>query len=348
MKSRSITYSSAINEALRQEMKRDKNVFIYGIDVADHKRTFGTNNGIVEQFGSERCFSTPLSEDALMGFGIGAALSGLRPINVHMRVDFTLLTLNQLANMASSYHYGSGGKLSVPLVVRTIVGRGWGQAYQHSKTLHSFFGHIPGLKVVVPTTPYDAKGLMIAAIRDNNPVIVIEHRWLYYQTGIVPETPYAIPLGTAHVVRKGKDITIVATSWLNVEAHKAAEILSKRGIEVEIVDPRSIYPLDEKTIVASVQKTKHCIVADNDWVYSGFGAELAAVIGNKCFGSLQAPIDRLGFAHVPCPTTRPLENAFYPNAGNLVRLVEHQLKLKPMDLSHEQFYSYEHKFKGPF
>src|SRR3989344_5313827 len=315
---RSITYASAVNEALLQEMKRDRRVFIYGIDVADHLRTFKTNAGIVEKFGSERCFSTPLSEDALMVFGIGSALSGLRPVNVHMRVDFTLLTMNQLANMASSYYYISGGKLSVPLVVRTIVGRGWGQGFQHSKTLHSFFGHIPGLKVVVPTTPYDAKGLMIAAIRDNNPVIVIEHRWLYYQTGIVPEEPYVIPIGTAHVVRKGKDITIVATSWLNAEALKAAEILAKRGIEVEIVDPRSVFPLDEKTIVASVKKTKHCIVADNDWVYSGFGAELAALVSHACFNILKVPVDRLGFAHVPCPTVRVLENAFYPNAGDMV------------------------------
>ncbi len=348
MKSRSITYAAAINEALLQEMERDQRVFIYGIDVADHLRTFKTNAGIVERFGPKRCFSTPLSEDALMGFGVGAALSGLRPINVHMRVDFTLLTMNQLANIASTYHYDSSGTLSVPLVVRTIVGRGWGQGHQHSKTLHSFFGHIPGLKVVVPTTPYDVKGLMIAAIRDNNPVIVIEHRWLYYQTGIVPEKSYEVPLGTAQVLRQGSDITIVATSWLNVEARTAAEILATRGIEVEIVDPRSIFPLDEKTIVASVKKTKHCIVADNDWTFCGFGAELAARISHACFTSLKAPVDRLGFAHVPCPTTRPLENEFYPNAGDMIRLIERQLKLKPMDLTHEQWYSYEHKFKGPF
>ena len=345
---RTLTYAEAVNEALLQEMERDKRVFIYGIDVADHKRTFATNAGIVERFGAERCFSTPLSEDALMGFGIGAALSGLRPINVHMRVDFTLLTINQLANMASSYRYGSGGKFSVPLVVRTIVGRGWGQAYQHSKTLHGLFGHIPGLKVVVPTTPYDAKGLMVSAIRDNNPVIVIEHRWLYYQNGMVPEQPYAIPLGTADVLRQGKDITIIATSWLNVEARKAAEIMAKRGIEVEIVDPRSIFPLDEATLVKSVQKTKHCIVADNDWSFCGFSAEVAARISHACFDILEAPIDRLGFAHAPCPTTRPLEDLYYPNAASMVRAVENQLKLKPADLTREEFYSYENKFKGPF
>ncbi len=348
IKPRSISYASAVNEALLQEMERDKKVFIYGIDVADHKRTFGTNSGILEKFGSDRCFSTPLSEDALMGFGLGAALSGLRPINVHMRIDFTLLTLNQLANMVSSYHYGSGGKLSVPLVVRTIVGRGWGQAYQHSKTLHSYFGHIPGLKVVVPTTPYDAKGLMISAIRDNNPVIIIEHRWLYYQTGIVPSESYEVPIGSANVLRKGKDITVIATSWMNVEAYKAAEILAKRGVEVEIIDPRSIYPLDEKTIIASVKKTKRCIVADNDWSFCGFGAELAATISSACFGILKSPVDRLGFAHVPCPTVRILENAFYPNSGDIIRAVEKQLKLSPTDLTEEQFYSYEHKFKGPF
>jgi pyruvate dehydrogenase E1 component beta subunit len=345
---RSITYAAAVNEALRQEMQKDKRVFIYGIDVADHKRTFGTNEGILEKFGPQRCFSTPLAEDALMGFGVGAAISGMRPINVHMRIDFTLLTMNQLANMAASYHYGSGGTLSVPLVVRTIVGRGWGQAYQHSKTLHSFFGHIPGLKVVMPTTPYDAKGLMIAAIRDNNPVVVIEHRWLYYQTGIVPKEDYMVPIGKANVLRRGKDVTVVATSWMNVEAAKAADILAKRGIHIEIVDPRAVFPLDEATIVASVKKTGRCVVADNDWVHCGFGAEIAARVAEKCFGCLKAPIERVGFAAAPCPTVRALENEFYPNAGKIIRAVERQLKLKPMDLTSEQFYSYENKFKGPF
>jgi len=316
--------------------------------VADHLRTFGTNKGILEKFGTERCFSTPLSEDALAGFGLGAAINGLRPINVHMRIDFLVLAMNQLMNMISSFHYGSGGKMKVPLMIRAIIGRGWGQAYQHSKTLQSVFAHIPGLKEVMPTTPRDVKGLMIASLRENNPVVFIEHRWLYYQTGEVPKEPYVIPLGEANVLRKGKDITIVATSWMNVEAFKAAELLERQGISVEIVDPRTITPLDDKTIMESVKKTKHCLVADNDWEFCGFGAEVAARVSKECFGVLKAPVERIGFAQVPCPTTRPLENEYYSNSGKIIRTVEKMFKLKPMDLSKEQFYTYENKFKGPF
>jgi len=345
---RVITYAEALNEALLEEMGRDSRIFTYGIDVADHLRTFGTNKGVLEKFGAERCFSTPLSEEALAGFGLGAAIAGLRPINVHMRIDFLLLAMNQIANMISSYRYGSGGKIKVPLVIRAIIGRGWGQAYQHSKTLHSIFSHIPGLKVVMPTTPKDAKGLLITALRDENPILFIEHRWLYYQSGDVPQKSFTIPLGKGNILRKGKDITIVATSWMNVEAFKAAEILEGAGVSVEIVDPRTITPLDTDIIVKSVKKTKYCLVADNDWEFCGFGAEVAAQVSKECFGVLKAPVERIGFAPVPCPTTRNLENEFYPNSGKIIRKIEKMLKLKPIDLSHEQFYTYEHKFKGPF
>src|SRR3989344_625503 len=193
-KSRIISYSTAIEEALGQEMERDPSIFLYGLDVADHKRTSGSTFGILEKFGSERMFSTPLSEDALMGIGLGAAIAGMHPVNIHIRSDFLLLAMNQLGNMVSSYHYGSGGKLKVPLVIRSIIGRGWGQGFQHSKSMQSIFAHIPGLKVVMPSTPYDMKGLMISAIRDNNPVICLEHRWLYWQEDYVPEHSYTIPI----------------------------------------------------------------------------------------------------------------------------------------------------------
>lgn len=348
MSKRIITHSEAINEAIIQEMERDSSVFTYGIDVADYKRTFNTNHGVLEKFGPERCFSTPLCEDTLVGFGLGAAIGGLRPINVHMRIDFLLLAMNQIANMLASYSYGTGGDVGAPMVIRVVVGRGWGQAYQHSKTLHSFFAHIPGLKVVMPTRPYDAKGLLISSIRDNNPVIFIEHRWLYYQEGDVPEESYAIPLGVGNVLREGKDITIVSTSWMNVEAKKAAEILEKHGVSVEIIDPRTAVPLDEETIITSVKKTKECIVADNDWSFCGFGAEVAAIVSEKCFGDLKSPVERIGFAPVQCPTTRILENEFYPNAETIIRAVEKKLQLKPIDLSGEELYTYENKFKGPF
>lgn len=347
-KSRIITYREAINEALHQEMASDPRIFVYGLDVADHKRTFGSGNGLLERFGSDRYFSTPLAEDALMGFGLGAALNGMKPVYVHIRIDFLLLAMNQLVNMVAAYRYGTGGAYNVPIVIRAVIGRGWGQGFQHSKTLHAMFAHIPGLKVIMPTTPYDAKGLLIAALRDENPVLILEHRWLYWAEGNVPEESYMVPIGRANVLRKGKHCTIVATSWMNVEAMRAAEVLAKRNIHLEIIDPRSIWPLDDSSIVASVKKTGHCIVADYDWVPYGFGSEVAARVSEKCFGKLKTPVVRLGFAHTPCPTTRVLEDEFYPTAYTIIRAVETMFDLKKADLSHESFYNYENKFKGPF
>lgn len=345
---RSITYVEAIAQAQKQEMEKDPNVFLYGLDVTDHKKIFGSTKGL-EKFPEQRFFATPLSEEAMTGVGLGAALNGLRPIYVHIRVDFVLLAMNQLMNMVASARFGSGGALKVPMVIRAIIGRGWGQAFQHSKSLQSMFAHVPGLKVVMPSSPYDAKGLVAAAIQDDNPVIVLEHRWLYWMKGSVPTQPYTVPLGKARVLRKGKDITIVATSWMNVEAAKAAEILlRKQEIQVEIVDPRTIYPLDEETIIKSVQKTGHCIVADYDWEFCGFSAEVAARVSEKCFGKLKSPVTRIAFPHTHCATTRPLENAFYPNAVDIIRMVEKKLKLKKTDLTNEEFYSWENRFKGPF
>ena len=345
---RNISYCEALNEAMTQEMQADPDVFVYGIDVADHKRVFGSTRGLLEKFGPDRCFSTPLSEDAMTGFGLGAAINGLRPIHVHMRVDFMLLAMNQIANMISSYRYMSAGRLEVPMVIRAVIGRGWGQAFQHSKTMHCCFAHIPGLKVVMPTTPRDAKETLVAAIRDDNPVISIEHRWLYDVEDEVPEEVDHIPLGHGRVLREGRDITVVATSWMNIEALKAAEILAKHGVSVEVVDPVSICPLDAELITDSVTKTGHCIVADNDWVYAGFGAELAAIVSEKCFGRLKSPVVRIGFAQTPCPTVRHLEQEFYPNAIDIIETIEQKLNLEETDLTGEDFYSYENKFKGPF
>lgn len=346
--SRVITYCQAVNEALSQEMERDSSVFIYGIGVPDHKRVFGSTAGLLEKFGPERCFDTPLAEDSMTGFGIGAAINGMRPVHVHMRADFLLLAMNQLANMASAYRYITDGKLKVPLVIRAVIGRGWGQGYQHSKSMYSVYAHIPGVKVVLPATPRDAKGLLIAAIRDDNPVIFMEHRWLYDVAGEVPEEPYTIPLGQAHVLREGKDLTVVATSWMNTEALKAAEVMQKRGVSVAVVDPRTIAPFNDELIIKSVKKTGHCIVADNDWLHCGFSAEVAARVSQACFGYLKSPVERIGFAATPCPCTRPLENCFYPNAVDIIRSIERKLKLPAADLSGEDFYSYENKFRGPF
>jgi pyruvate dehydrogenase E1 component beta subunit len=347
-KTREITYQEALREALIQEMKRDKNVLAYGIGIPDTNAIFGSTKGLQEMFGNERVFDTPIAEDSMTGAGLGMAINGLRPVHHHIRIDFLLLGMNQLANMVSTARYGSGGELSVPFVIRAIVGRGWGQGFQHSKSMQSIFAHVPGLKVIMPTTPYDAKGMLTAAIRDNNPVLVFEHRWLYWQTGVVPEQPYEVPIGPAEIIRRGSDITIIATSWMNVEAAQAAEILSRRGVRVEIVDQRTLAPLDDSLAVRSVKKTGRCIVADPDWVTYGASAELAARVYEKCLGSLKAPIARVGFAHTPCPTGRTLENEFYGNAGTIVRAAEKLLKLKPADLSKENFYSHENRFKGPF
>jgi len=344
--SRVMTYREAINDALIQEMRRDSSVFVYGLDVEDHERTFGTGLGVVEEFGSDRCFSTPLSEDAMTGLGLGAAINGLRPIHTHIRVDFLTLALNQLANMISSFRFGSGGRQKVPLVIRAVIGRGFGQSYQHSKALQSIFAHLPGLKVIMPTTPNDAKGMLVAAIRDDNPVIMIEHMWLYDGVGDVSDEPLDAALDGARVLIPGEDVTVVGTSWMNVEAQKAAEILKKRGVNLEVVDARVISDTDDSVIIESVKKTGHCIVADNDWVHCGYSAEIAARVSDKCFGQLKSPVSRLGFAPTPGAYSPPLEDEFYANAVDIVRAVESKLDLSETDLSEEAFYSHTNKFRG--
>ncbi len=342
-----ITFRQALNLGMVREMEQDPEVFVFGLDVPDHKRIFGSTAGLVEKFGPHRCFGTPLSEESMTGVALGAALLGLRPIHVHIRVDFALLAMNQIVNMISNLCYMSGGRLKIPLVIRAVIGRGWGQSAQHSKSLQGVFGHFPGLKVVLPTTPQDAYSLLRSAIREENPVIFLEHRWLYDVSGEVDEG-LGIPLGTAAVRRKGRDLTVVTTSWMTVEALKAAEVLSRHGIELEVIDARSVVPLDIQPMVESVNRTRHCVVADYDWVFCGFAAELAAQIGQHCFGALKQPVERLGFAPVPCPTTRPLENLFYPSAVSIIHSVERLLGLRPIDLTQESFYSYEQRFKGPF
>jgi pyruvate dehydrogenase E1 component beta subunit len=215
--------------------------------------------------------------------------------------------------------------------------------------MHSIFAHIPGIKVVMPTTPRDAKGLLISAIRDDNPVIFIEHRWLYYAVDEVPDEEYTIPIGKSNILRTGNDVTIVALSWMNVEALRAAEVLEREhGISLEIVDPRTLTPLDESLIIPSVNKTGRCIIADYDWVHCGYGAEVAARVSKACFGRLKAPVERLGFAFAPCPSTRPLENGFYPDAITIIRTVEQMLGLEKTEVNSGKFYSYENKFKGPY
>jgi pyruvate/2-oxoglutarate/acetoin dehydrogenase E1 component len=344
---KNLTFRDAINLALTHEMERDPSVFIFGLDVPDHKRIFGSTRGLVEKFGADRCFGTPLCEEALTGIALGAAVSGLKPILVHIRTDFLLLGTNQIINMISCMHYMSGGKLNVPLVISAVIGRGWGQAAQHSKSLQSIFAHIPGLKVVMPSRPQDAYGLLRASIQDPNPVIFLEHRWLYDVDGPVNDQEKSA-LGESKVIREGNDLSVICTSWMNVEAMKAAEVLARRGIQLEVVDVRTIAPLKKETIVNSVRKTGRCIVADYDWIYCGFSAELASIISHGAFSELKSPIERLGFAHTPCPGTRPLENLFYPSAVTIIRTAEKMLGIEPTDISNDSFYTYEKNFRGPF
>ena len=296
---RKLDYGGAIREAMAQEMERDERVFVYGIGVPTWSSIFGTTKGLPEKFGPERCFDTPISEDAMTGFGLGAAIRGLRPIHVHIRVDFMILATNQLINMVSNYTYSTGGKLKVPLVVRAVIGRGWGQGAQHCKSLFSNFTHIPGLKVIAPTTPSDMKGMLTAAIRDDNPVICFEHRWLYWAEENVPEEPYEIPLGFGRPRRK--DVTVVGLSWMNVEARLAADILARRGVSVEIVDPRTLAPLDEDLIVELVKRTGRCIIADCDWI--DFGLQRRAVGAHQREVLRQA--EGAGQAHRLCPNAGP-------------------------------------------
>jgi len=344
---RTLTFPEALNLAMTREMEQDDNVFVFGVDVPDHKRHFGSGNDMLEKFGARRFFGSPLSEGAATGIAIGAALCGLRPIHVHARADFVLLGMNQLVNMASTKSYLSNGELNVPMVVRTMVGRSWGQGPQHSKSMHSTFAHFPGLKVVMPSSPQDAYSLLRSAVQDNNPVIFLEHRWLYDVTGEVDDN-IIIPLGDCNVLRTGTDVTIVACSWMSVEATQAGRILAENGVESEIIDVRTLSPLDIKPITNSISKTGRVVIADNDWTFCGASAELSAQITETSFENLKSSPIRIGFAPVPCPTTRPLENLFYPSARDIVRSVEHMLGLEPIDLSQEIFNEYEQRFRGPF
>lgn len=314
---RMLSYAEALHEAIRQEMERDPDVFVFGLGVDDQKGMYGTTVDLHKQFGPERSFDTPLSEDAMTGVAIGAALAGKRPIHVHQRMDFLLLCMNQLVNIAAKTSYMFAGAGCVPIVVRAIIGRSWGQGAQHSQAFHSYFMHVPGIKVVAPTTPHDAKGCLIAAIRDNNPVMFIEHRMLYRFRGIVPEQPYEIPFGQARVLASGDDITIVAVSHMVVEAVRARTHLAEVGITAEVIDPVSLAPLDMDTLLASVAKTGRLLVVDNGWLNCGASAEIIARVAESSQFEKKPKVARLGFATVPCPTTKPLENLFYPNAHSI-------------------------------
>jgi pyruvate/2-oxoglutarate/acetoin dehydrogenase E1 component len=310
---RMLTYGEALREATEQEMERDPSVIVLGIGVDDFKAVWGTTKGLTEKFGADRCFDTPLAEDGMTGVAIGAALAGLRPIHVHIRMDFVLLAMNQIINIASKARYMYGGQVKVPMVVRSVIGRSWGQGAQHSQGLHSYFMHVPGLRVVAPSTPYDAKGCLIESIRDDNPVMFIEHRMVHYQKGPVPEESYTVPFGKARVLAPGKDVTLVGVSYMAVECMRAQRHLAEVGIEAEVIDPVTLSPLDIDTIITSVRKTGRLIVVDSGWTNCGVSAEIACQVAERLQGFRDIRIQRMGYEPVTCPTTKNLENLFYPN-----------------------------------
>ncbi len=316
---REITYLEAVREALTQEMERDERVFIIGEDVGVYGGAFGVTLGMVEKFGEERVIDTPISELGIAGAITGAALHGMRPVGEIMFMDFTTLATEQLVNQAAKIRFMFGGNATVPFVLRTPAGSGTGAAAQHSQSLENWFVHVPGLKVVMPSTAYDVKGLLISSIRDNNPVIFVEHKLLYKTKGVVPEEPYTIQLSTAEVKREGKDLTIVAYSIMIHRSLEAAEQLSEEGIEVEVVDPRTLNPLDKETIIQSVMKTGKVLVVHESSKTGGYGGELVAVIAeSEAFDFLDAPIKRLAGRDIPIPYNRNLEYHTVPQVENIV------------------------------
>jgi pyruvate dehydrogenase E1 component beta subunit len=318
---REISFGDAIKEAIAEEMRRDPTVVLMGEDVAEAGTTFKVLMGLVDEFGKDRVIDTPISEAGFTGLGVGAAMTGLRPIVDIMFGDFLTIIMDQLANQAAKIHYMSGGKWKVPLVIRATMGATRRSAAQHSQSLHAWPSHIPGLKVVVPSTPYDAKGLFKAAVRDDNPVVIFEHKISYRKVkGPVPEEEYVIPLGVADVKRQGRDITIIATSSMVQTALGAATMLEEVGVSVEVVDPRTTWPLDEQTLIESVKKTSRCIVMDEGYGRYGVAAELAAVVAQGAFYSLDAPVTRLCALHVPIPFSPALEDVTVPTERQVVDL----------------------------
>jgi pyruvate/2-oxoglutarate/acetoin dehydrogenase E1 component len=310
---RELTFGDAIKEAIAEEMRRDPKVVLMGEDVAEAGTTFKVLTGLVDEFGKDRIIDTPISEAGFTGIGVGAAMTGMRPIVDIMFGDFLMIIMDQVANQAAKIHYMSGGKWKVPLVIRATMGATRRSAAQHSQSLHAWPSHIPGLKVVVPSTPYDAKGLFKAAVRDDNPVVIFEHKISYRKVkGPVPDEDYVIPLGVADVKRQGSDITLIALSSMVQVALAAAKMLEEVGISAEVVDPRTTWPLDEKTLVESVKKTSRCLVIDEGYFRYGVTGELASMIQEQAFFDLDGPVRRLGAMHVPVPFSPPLEDATVP------------------------------------
>jgi acetoin:2,6-dichlorophenolindophenol oxidoreductase subunit beta len=343
---RTLRYWQAISEATVQCMEADPSIFVAGIGVDDHKGIFGTTRAAYEKFGRPRVIDIPNCENAFAGICIGAAAVGKRPLVVHPRNDFMFLAMDQLINLAAKWRYMFGDKGGVPVVTRAIVGRGWGQGATHSQSLQATFGHFPGLIVATPASPSDAKGLLVGALEGTAPVIILENRALYELEEEVPVAPEPIPFGRGKIVREGTDVTIVAASLMVHEAERAATILEAQGISVEVVDLRTIRPLDEEVIIRSVAKTHHLVVADTSWARYGVAAEVAAVVAEKGWGSLRAPVKRVTPPDSPAPVSKPLEDAFHPNPATIAQACLDVLR-SDTALQH-QVSDVQAAFQGPY
>src|SRR5919206_1454552 len=318
---RELTFGDAIKEAIAQEMRRDPKVVLMGEDVAEAGTTFKVLTGLVDEFGKDRIIDTPISEAGFTGIGVGAAMTGMRPIVDIMFGDFLGIIMDQVVNQAAKIHYMSGGKWKVPMVIRATMGATRRSAAQHSQSLHAWPSHIPGLKVAIPSTPYDAKGLFKSAVRDDNPVVIFEDKISYAKVkGPVPNEEYVIPLGVADIKRQGRDISLVATSSMVQVALGAAAMLEEIGVDAEVVDPRTTWPLDEEALIASVRKTSRCIVIDEGYYRYGITGEIASVIAEGAFYDLDGPVRRIGARHVPVPFSPPLEDATVPTERDVFDL----------------------------
>jgi len=331
---RELTYAEALREAQDVCLAKYPDSYLMGLGVPDPKGIFGTTLGLQEKYGKERVFDIPLSENAITGIAIGSAITGMRPILTHQRLDFALVSIDQIVNQAAKWHYMFNGTMRVPLVIRMIIGRGWGQGPQHSQSLHAWFAHIPGLKVVMPSTAYDAKGLLLAAAEDDGPVLVLEHRWLHNTTSVVPDVAYKVSLSRSSVVKEGEDVTLVGVSYMTVECVEAARKLGKLGIKAEVIDLRAVQPLDKKTIISSIEKTRRIVIVDHADASCGISSEIISCVSEGLGGNLKSRPRRICLPSHPVPTSYAMAAAYYPTSDDIVRQVAEIFEIKSVELEH--------------
>ena len=346
------TYAEALRLAQDECLQEDSKGLLMGLGVPDPKGIFGTTIGLQEKFGQKRVFDIPLSENAITGMAIGLAIEGYRPIITHQRVDFALVSTEQIINQAAKWNYMFDGKMPLPIVIRMIIGRGWGQGPQHSQCLYSLFAHIPGLKIIAPATPKDAKGMLYAAYKDNNPVLCFEHRWLYGLQDEISEDKYEVPIGVANLIEEGKDVTIIASSYMTIEAVKASKLLKKNKIYASILDLRTINPIDKKLVIKSVAITRACVILDHSHSNFGLASELSSIINEELFGKLNFPVLKICLPDHPVPTSHALSKNYYPTGETIAEQIAkhigkdlHYEKIESNKIPHDQP---DKSFNGPF